>query len=279
MLKSTNAKVYLLHKMRARLASPIAYFLHDLPLNSLLGKFIQLQFTGEIYCLACGRRTAKSFNQGYCFPCSQRLAQCDLCFVRPERCHFAQGTCRQPAWAETYCMQPHYVYLANSSGLKVGITRQNQAVSRWIDQGASQALPIFQMSCRYHAGLIEHCLAQQVADKTNWRQLLQKEAQPIDLTAERNNALANLAKPIAEIEEKFDLQLKLLASETVMNFHYPILKYPQRLKSLNLDKTPLIEGKLEGIKGQYLLLDSGVLNVRKFTGYQVSILCFPSSVC
>ena len=113
-------------------------------LNNLIGQKISLEHLGIIHCVACHRLINKSFQQGYCFPCTQKLAQCDLCIVKPERCHFHLGTCREPEWGETHCLQDHVIYLANSSGLKVGITRQKNILnkSRWIDQGATQALPI-----------------------------------------------------------------------------------------------------------------------------------------
>ena len=122
-----------LHKMQARLDDPVTYgmVLGDdvLPLNSLLGKPLELTWLGKISCVHCGRDTSKSFNQGYCYPCFQKLAACDSCIVSPEKCHFAAGTCREPSWAEQFCMTDHWVYLANSTGLKVGITRGNQVRS------------------------------------------------------------------------------------------------------------------------------------------------------
>ena len=109
----------------------------QVPLNPYIGKTIRLEYSGQINCIACGRKTKKSFNQGYCFPCMRSLAECDMCIVRPEQCHFDQGTCRDEQWALRHCMQEHIVYLANSSGLKVGITRHTQIPTRWIDQGAT----------------------------------------------------------------------------------------------------------------------------------------------
>lgn len=123
-----------LRKMRSALAETVAYALPvgdcDVPLNALLGRRITLQYLGQIHCVHCGRRTNKSFSQGYCYPCFQKLAACDSCIVSPEKCHYAAGTCREPAWGEQHCLQPHVVYLANSSGLKVGITRGTQVPTR-----------------------------------------------------------------------------------------------------------------------------------------------------
>lgn len=133
-----------LEKMRTELAAPVAYALplgdRQVPLAEHIGSLLRIEFLGVITCSHCGRRSKRSFGQGYCYPCFQRLAQCDTCIVKPETCHFHLGTCREPDWAVTACMVPHVVYLANSSGLKVGITRSTQVPTRWIDQGATQAL-------------------------------------------------------------------------------------------------------------------------------------------
>ncbi|MGB5589312.1 MAG: DUF2797 domain-containing protein, partial [Gammaproteobacteria bacterium] len=146
-----------LRKLGSRHQHPVDYQLRiaeqELALAPRLGQSFTLRFEGEIRCANCARLTRKSFSQGHCFPCSQRLAACDLCIVRPDRCHFGQGTCREPDWGQTHCMQPHFVYLANTSGLKVGITRAHQGMTRWIDQGASQALPILEASSRHVSGL------------------------------------------------------------------------------------------------------------------------------
>ncbi|HYF97471.1 MAG TPA: DUF2797 domain-containing protein, partial [Coxiellaceae bacterium] len=166
-----------LRKLQSQLKTPIEYAMpladEFFPLNPLLGKTISLTFLEKIECLHCGKATNKSFNQGYCYLCFRQLAACDLCIMRPELCHYAQGTCREPTWAEQHCMQPHIVYLANTSALKVGISRQSQIPTRWIDQGAEQALPIFSVRTRYQSGVIESVLKQWVSDRTNWRLMLQ----------------------------------------------------------------------------------------------------------
>ena len=230
-------------------------------LNPLVGKPISLAFSGQMACVGCGRVIQKSFQQGYCFPCTQRLAACDLCIVKPELCHFDKGTCREPEWGKAHCMQPHYVYLANSSGLKVGITRAVNVPYRWIDQGATQGLLLAKMHSRYFAGLLEVQVAQHIADKTNWRKMLQGEAEPVDLQEVRAQLLPKLT-----LDPK---QGGWLLDATPYQIKYPVLQYPQKLVSLGFDKTAEISGVLHGIKGQYLLLDSGVLNVRKFAGYQI----------
>lgn len=268
-----------LEKMRsewqANAAEPVAYRLpvgeEELPLNGLLGKKLSLKHTGNIYCLNCERKSKKSFGQGYCFPCFKKLARCDTCIMKPETCHFDQGTCREPDWAEQFCFTDHYVYLANSSGLKVGITRGNQIPTRWIDQGAIQALPIFKVKTRFQSGLLEIALGKHMSDKTNWRKMLKGEVEEMDLRAERENVLSTCANDIAQLQEQFGKDAIEVLDEDVYSFNYPVEKFPLKVTSFNLDKNPVAEGVLEGIKGQYLLFDTGVINIRKFTSYEVEV--------
>ncbi len=242
-----------------------------IPLNPLIGSTVKLEFAGQINCCACGRKTNKSFNQGYCFPCTQSLAQCDICIVRPEKCHYALGTCREPEWAQGHCLQPHFVYLANSSGLKVGITRQSQIPTRWIDQGAAQAVAIYKVQQRLLSGLVEVIIKNHMSDRTDWRRLLKGEADTIDLQQQWRELQPIIAKEIDALRERHgEDAIQALDEQRVQGFHYPVQHYPAKVTSLNLDKTPVIEGELQGIKGQYLLLDCGVINLRKYTGYHIS---------
>jgi len=265
-----------LRKMSARLDSPVSYAFcldeQELPVNPLLGQRLSIEFLGAIHCSHCGRKTKKSFSQGYCYPCFTKLAQCDSCIMSPERCHYAAGTCREPAWGEQFCMTDHIVYLANSSGIKVGITRASQVPTRWIDQGASQALPILRVATRQQSGFVEDLLRGQLSDRTNWRAMLKGEAAPLDLPAVRDQLFASFADGIGELQQRFGLQaLQLLGDMQPVEITYPVSCYPTKVVSHDLDKTPLVEGTLLGIKGQYLLLDTGVINLRKYTAYQVAI--------
>ena len=264
-----------LRKMLTTADSPVTYRLPigdtELPLNELLGTTLRLEYGGEIACIACGQSTKKSFNQGYCYRCFITLAQCDICIVKPELCHFAKGTCREPEWALAHCMQPHYVYLANSSGLKVGITRASQVPTRWMDQGASQALLCLRVPSRRHAGLLEVALKRFVADRTDWRKMLSGEPEPHDLPARRDELLDRCVDVVSQLNAVEDPPVAHLPEEESLTFSYPVLQYPKKVSSLNFDKTSLIEGQLLGVKGQYLLLDTGVLNVRKFAGYHVAL--------
>ncbi len=243
---------------------------HRIDMNALVGNPITLTYHGEIHCHACGRLTKKSFSGGYCFPCSQKLAQCDLCIMRPETCHYAAGTCREPSWGEQFCMQDHIVYLANSSGIKVGITRINQIPTRWIDQGATQALPIFRVKSRYQSGLVEVAFKAHVSDRTDWRKMLKGDAESLNLQQVRDELMLQCNGEIMALQQRFGPgEITPLSDESIVDIRYPIDAYPAKIKSLNLDKTPEISGVLQGIKGQYLILDTGVINIRKFTGYQV----------
>lgn len=263
-------------KMKTGLAEQVQYRLplgeHEVPMNALIGQQLQLSYEGQINCIACERKTSKSFSQGYCYPCFRRLAQCDSCIVSPEKCHYDAGTCREPEWGETHCLIDHIVYLANTSGLKVGITRHSQVPTRWMDQGATQAQPIFRVSTRLQSGLVETLFKDHVADKTSWQAMLKGDAQPMDLEAERQRLMASCSQNLTRLHEEHGLQaITELQGAQETRISYPVLQHPQKVKSFNLDKVPVVEGTLMGIKGQYLIFDTGVINMRKYGGYQLSV--------
>lgn len=263
-----------LSKLFGQLAQPINYSLvldqQKYPLNSYIGKLIKLTFTGKINCTGCGRAIKKSYQQGYCFPCTQKLASCDLCILKPELCHYDKGTCREPEWGLKNCFIPHIVYLANSSGIKVGITRETQVPTRWIDQGAISALPIFKVKSRYLSGLIEKTIAEEVSDKTNWRKMLTNQVEPIDLLSVKDELLDKVSQQLADIGQDFKPEdIELCNESTMTELSFPVDTYPTKVSSFNFDKKPKIEATLMGIKGQYLIFDTGVINIRKFTGYHI----------
>ena len=267
-----------LRKMATELTQPVTYTLrlidgdqeHNATMNDYLGKQIRLEFQGQINCVHCGRKSKKSFNQGYCYPCFTRLAQCDSCIVSPEKCHYDQGTCREPEWGEQNCMIEHFVYLANSTGVKVGITRHTQIPTRWMDQGAVSALPIFKVSSRLQSGMVETVFKQHVADKTSWQAMLKGVSADIDLREKREQLMAAAADDIAALKTQYgDDAIEVIDDAEQVEIRYPVLEFPSKVKSFNFDKQPLVEGTLMGIKGQYLMLDSGVINLRKFGGYLV----------
>lgn len=262
-----------LRKMPAVAADPVAYTIAvgdtHIPLNELIGRPLRFDFDGIIRCIHCDRTTKKSFNQGFCYPCFRKLAVCDSCIMSPEKCHYHLGTCREPEWGETHCMVGHVVYLANSSGLKVGITRASQVPTRWIDQGAVDAIPMVRVATRYIAGLVEVACKAHVADRTNWRAMLKGDVPELDLAEERRRILGLIAGDLKALRETHCQESIREVDEQGLALRYPVEAWPEKIKTHNLDKTPEVEGVLEGIKGQYLILDTGVINIRKFTGYEV----------
>ena len=262
-----------LRKMPAEAGNPVAYSIAvgdtRIPLNDLIGRPLRLDFDGVIRCIHCDRKTNKSFNQGFCYPCFRKLAACDSCIMSPEKCHYHLGTCREPEWGETHCMVEHVVYLANSSGLKVGITRGSQVPTRWIDQGAVDAIPMVRVATRYIAGLVEVACKAHVADQTNWRAMLKGDVPELDLAQERQRMLGLIADDLEALRQTHGQDSIREVDEQGLGLSYPVQVWPAKIKTHNLDKSPEVEGVLEGIKGQYLILDTGVINIRKFTGYEV----------
>jgi len=274
---STELAAGTVRKMVTALEDPVQYRLplgeERIELNPWLGKQLTLRYEGLINCIHCDRKTKKSFNQGYCYPCFKRLAQCDSCIVSPEKCHYAAGTCREPEWADVNCMTDHFVYLANTSGLKVGITRGSQVPTRWMDQGATQARPIFRVDTRLHSGLVETLFKDHIADKTNWQAMLKGDAEPRDLEQARRELMAECEEGLQALRDEHGLQaITELVEQDDVHIRYPVLEYPQKVKSLNLDKTPEVGGTLLGIKGQYLIFDTGVINIRKYGGYHLTLV-------
>lgn len=266
-----------LAKMKVEWAHPVQYQLplseQLIALNPLIGTKVKLIHTGKIACIHCNRKINKSFNQGYCYPCFTTLAQCDMCIMKPETCHYAQGTCREPTWGEEFCFQAHYVYLANSSAVKVGITRATQIPTRWIDQGAIQALPILKVKSRLISGLIEVAIAKHVGDKTNWQRMLKNQVERVDLKAKRDALLTICKTEIGDITQRFGHDsVEVLVDDAIVEIKFPVEAHPVKVKSFNFDKVAEVSGLLQGIKGQYLLFDTGVINIRKFSGYEVELV-------
>ncbi|MCC4798530.1 DUF2797 domain-containing protein [Enterovibrio norvegicus] len=264
-----------LSKMKSALEDTVRYTLlvgeNQVELTPLIGKSLTLTHTGNIYCDACGNKTNKSFSQGHCFTCMRKLARCDMCIMKPETCHFAEGTCREPEWGEQFCMTDHIVYLSNTSGLKVGITRASQIPTRWIDQGATQALPIIKVKNRHLSGLVEIALAEFVADKTNWRALLKGDNEPLDLKAEARRLLPLIDAKLYSLRIQYGFDAIDPIFHDIVTISYPVTQHPTKIVSHNFDKEPVVSGVLEGIKGQYLIFDTGVINIRKFTSYEVNV--------
>ncbi|BBM89719.1 hypothetical protein COTS27_01426 [Spirochaetota bacterium] len=272
---------------------------HVQNLNAVIGKEITFKWNGEIYCIYCGRKTKKSFNQGYCYPCFVKLARNDVCAVKPELCHFHQKTCREPTWGLNYCFIKHTVYLAISDKLKVGITRNYQEQHRWIDQGAYLAMPIAHTDDRLSAGRIEVSLKSLFNDKTFWQHMLKKIpdhseiAAGIDTLTEASHKAAEIIYHVSTEAKKSQKPEEIITKTTPAQpfmppltvtpipinesevladmhyFHYPLTAMPPSFSSISFEKSPVITDTLLGIKGQYLIFPSGVLNMRKFAGYLI----------
>lgn len=258
-----------LHKMHTEFGEPIQYSLKledgELNINEFLGKKISIEFDGRINCVACGRITKKAFGQGFCYPCFANAPENAECIVRPELCEGHLGKGRDPEWEQRHHVQPHFVYLALSSGLKVGITRETQIPTRWIDQGASQAIILAEVPYRQLSGLIEVALKDHYNDKTNWQRMLKNEVLEDDLLQRKDEAKAFLPA---------ELQQYVNDDAQVWKLQYPSLDTPLKVKSVQLVKQPQIEGVLTGIKGQYLIFDNlNVLNIRNHAGYYVNFDC------
>ena len=255
-----------LTKMETEFTSPINYYLvleNDfLNLNQLLDKTVKIRFVKH-QCLNCGLNKP-IYRQGFCQSCFFEVPQAAEWIMRPElsKAHLGEED-RDLEYEKRVQLQPHIVYLANSSNIKVGVTRKAQVPTRWIDQGAHEAIEIVEVPNRYLAGITEVALKDHIADKTNWRKMLKNEIDDEDLVTYRDQ----LKKYIPEEAQEY-----FIASNKETHIDFPVLQYPEKPKSLNLDKTPEYQGVLKGIKGQYLIFeDQTVFNVRGSEGYVVSI--------
>lgn len=267
-MKFFNKRLYL-SKMKVSMGfNNIAqYYIDNICLNEYLNSHLEIRYLLEIRCIHCHRKTNKSFSQGFCFFCMRTLAVCDICIIKPELCHYHQGTCRDVMWAKENCLKPHYIYLANTSHIKVGITKKVNIPMRWIDQGAVQALPILQVNQRLLSGLVETELKNYISDKTHWQTMLKSQPKDIDLKIYRNQLLVDKHDFINSLKQEYGLDSITAIDSDIFNIQYPVLVYPQKVKSHSLDKYPCISGTIIGIKGQYIILDNCVINIRKFSGY------------
>ena len=256
-----------LTKMQTEFSNPIQYYLvfenSFLNLNQILDKTLEITFEGY-QCLECHKKK-KIFRQGFCYDCFMSSASAGDWIMKPElsTAHLDIED-RDLDYEKRAQLQPHIVYLALSSEVKVGVTRKTQVPTRWIDQGAVEAIPIVEVPNRYLAGITEVALKNHYADKTNWQKMLKNEYNPVDLVAERLKLEYLIPK---EVQEYF-----YSTQAHLYELQFPVLSYPSKVTSLNLDKTPNFTGKLKGVKGQYLLFEDGtVFNIRTFEGYVVTI--------
>lgn len=255
-----------LKKMQTEMGSPIQYYLvfeNDfLHMNQLLDKSVSLRFVGY-QCLNC-HLNKKIYRQGFCYDCFFEIPQAADWIMRPElsTAHLGKED-RDLEYEKQVQLQPHIVYLANSSNVKVGVTRKTQVPTRWIDQGAHEAIEIVEAPNRYLAGVTEVALKKHVSDKTNWRTMLKNDIVDQDLIEWRGKLKEFIPD---EAQEYF------LENNKETNIEFPVLRYPEKPKSLNLEKTPSYKGVLKGIKGQYLIFeDDTVFNIRSNEGNIVAI--------
>ena len=255
-------------KMSNILEDPVQYKLpignKKVHMNPFIGKYIIFKYDNQINCIFCERKIKKSFAQGFCYPCFISIPQTSECILRPQLCEAQNGIARDMEWAEAHCLQDHHVYLAISSGLKVGVTRSTQIPTRWIDQGAWKAIKLAQTPNRYIAGLIEVHLKEYISDRTQWQRMLKNQLiKEVDLHDQKRKMIGFLPNDLKKYE---------CLENQITEILYPVKEYPKSVKSLSFDKSNEIYGRLWGIKGQYLIFDDGkVLNIRKHNGYKITL--------
>jgi len=257
-----------LTKMQTKLDEDVQYYLpyqdELLHMNALIGKPIEIVYEGVINCTICGKKTKKSFGGGACYSCFMNAPEAAPCIIKPELCEAHLGKGRDVEWEQRNHNQNHVVYLAKSSAIKVGVTRETQVPTRWIDQGASEAIILAEVPYRRLAGEIEVQLKEHFTDKTNWQRMLKNQVSNADLMEIKEEAINYY---LDETYHEF-----ISDNDEVITIHYPMKNYPEKVKSLKLDKIPIIESTLQGIKGQYLYFENGqVINIRSHSGYLVTI--------
>ena len=235
----------------------------EIQMDEWIDSSLSIEFHGKINCILCGKETRKSYGQGYCYQCFTTAPEADECVLKPHRCQAHLGISRDMEWSRNHCLQPHIVYLAISGGLKVGVTRESQVPVRWIDQGASEAVPLCKTPNRHLAGVIETFLMSYFGDKTNWKKMLSNhDMSGIDLWEEKKKALDLLPS---------ELRRYVISDIDISFLQYPVLTWPEDPVQINLDREPRAKGVLKGIRGQYLIFDNRkVLNIRRFSGYLVT---------
>ncbi len=255
-----------LKKMQSEIGNPIQYYLvfekDFLNMNQVLDKQLQIDFI-KYQCLNCGL-DKPIYRQGFCKSCFYEIPSAGDWIMRPElsTAHLNKED-RDLAYEKKAQLQPHIVYLANSSNIKVGVTRKSQVPTRWIDQGAHEAIEIVEVPNRYLAGITEVALKEHVGDKTNWRKMVVNDVDDENLVEWRSKLLPFIPEEVLPyyIENNRETELD-----------FPVLQYPKKIKTLNLKKTSNYNGVLKGIKGQYLLFEDGtVFNVRGNEGYYIGL--------
>lgn len=252
-------------KMISQIGNPIQYYLNlgnDLiNMNQLFDKIINIKHI-SYECVNCGS-DEKIYRMGFCKKCFFESPYASETIIRPElsTAHLGIGE-RNLEIEKEIQLVPHIVYLAFTGDVKVGVTRESQIPTRWIDQGATLALPIARTENRYEAGMIEVELKKYLPDKTNVKKMLSDNENNLDLKVFR--------KKIAEYFPN-DYKKFALADGEIMELHFPY-KSPENINVFTFDKKPEFEGILKGIKGQYLYFEGGkFINIRSHEGYVIEM--------
>jgi hypothetical protein len=262
-----------IRKMRTELSDEVQYTLplyevieplEMVSMNQFIGQEISLQFENEINCVVTGKRIKKAYGDGMSYDAFMSSPMASPSIIRPELSRIHEGIAlRDKEWEEKHHLTPHLVYLSLTSEVKVGVTRETNIPYRWIDQGAVEAIILAEVPYRQLAGAIEVALKEYRSDKTNWRKMLKNEYEPTDLLDHKDELIAYLDE---------DLQQFISDNDEITKIKYPVMSYPIKVTSMKLDKIPLIEKKLKGIKGQYLIFsDDTVFNMRSHSGYKVTL--------
>ncbi|HCY46548.1 MAG TPA: DUF2797 domain-containing protein [Flavobacteriales bacterium] len=262
-----------IRKMRTELSEEVQYTLplYDVieplemvSMNQFIGQEISLQFENEINCVVTGKRIKKAYGDGMSYDAFMSSPMASPSIIRPELSRIHEGIAlRDKEWEEKHHLTPHLVYLSLTSEVKVGVTRETNIPYRWIDQGAVEAIVLAEVPYRQLAGAIEVALKEYRSDKTNWRKMLKNEYEPTDLLDHKDELIEYLDE---------DLQQFISDNDEITKIKYPVMSYPIKVTSMKLDKIPLIEKKLKGIKGQYLIFsDDTVFNMRSHSGYKVTL--------
>ena len=258
----------ILRKMSTKIGTPIGYTLpldkEQITMNDFINQKLEIEWSGNIFCRKCDKKTKRSFGEGFCYPCFMSAPEASPCILKPELCQAHLGIGRDLEFEEKHHNQPHFVYLAATDKVKVGVTRSTQVPTRWIDQGANKAIVLAETPNRYLAGITEVALKEFYSDKTNWRTML-KNIQDHDIDLEEEKWKCHDLLPE-------DMQQYFREEDHVVELNFPVDKYPKKISSLSLEKQPLIKGTLTGIKGQYLMFDEEyVFNVRRHSSFEVTM--------
>ncbi len=259
-----------LHNLWGELGSDgtIRYWTKDakgnrIDFNDFVGKKLTLRDTGKRVCWVCGQNADQLYQKGTCEKCFRTSPRCDICMVKPELCHFEQGTCRDKEFAAQWCFNNQVVYFSLTSNAKVGYLSLENKPQRWIDQGATAAIEVAVAHSRFEAGQIEVYLANFIKDKTNWREMLQGES-PKDID------LLELKKHWApKVESRWPGRAS--SNDKIWQLRYPVTAYPPKVISTTFNNSAEISGVLRGVRGQYLIFQDKVFSIRKHEGYVLEI--------